>query len=161
VSSSGDGDEEAGASDAGDAADAGETGDGREAVDTDGTDDGPEWWEDPEPDPPSLGPEIPSVDIPEVEVPGTDSDPDSVEAGVDVDAETAKGFWRLVLVVDVALLALALGPMFIYFQGDWRRGGMFIGLGALASLYGIARVREFRAAGEETTDDETESVEEA
>ena len=156
MSPSGDGEDQSGSSEAddtdgtaagdADAADTGETGDGRD------------WRENPEPDLPSLGPEIPSVDVPEVEVPGTD--PDSATVGADVDVDTAKGFWRLVLIFDVALLALALGPMFVYFMDDWRRGGMLVGFGALVFLYGVARYREFQAAGEDA-DDETDPVEEA
>jgi hypothetical protein len=136
VSSSGDGDEAPGASDAGDADEAGS------AADADAGDDEQEWWEDAEPDPPSLGPDVPSVDVPEVDVPAVDSE----ASGVDVDAETARGFWRLVLVFDVALLALSLGPMFIYFQGNWRRGGLLLGFGLCTFLYGVARYREFRDA---------------
>lgn len=138
MSPSGDGGE---ASDSDDASATDGTGAG-DADGTDEVDESPDWREDPEPDPPSLGPEVPSVDVPEVEVPGTDPE----TGGVDVDVDTAKGFWRLVLIFDVALLALALGPMFVYFMDDWRRGGMLIGFGALAFLYGVARYREFRAA---------------
>ena len=137
MSSSGDGEQ---AGDSGDVSDTGGTGD---------PGDRPDWQEDPEPDPPSLGPEVPSVDVPEVEIPGTDSE----TGGADVDVDTAKGFWRLVLIFDVALLALALGPMFVYFQNDWRRGGLLLAFGAFAFLYGVARYRKFQAAKPEADDD--------
>lgn len=110
--------------------------------------DGSDWRESPEPDLPSLGPDVPSVDIPEVEVPG----PDSPTGPADVDVDTAKGFWRLVLVFDVALLALALGPMFVYFLGDWTRGGALFVFGALAFVYGVGRYREFRSDAEGDAD---------
>jgi len=141
VSSSGDGDEAA------DTGDAGNT-DGASDAEADESD----WWEDPEPDPPSLGPDPPSVDVPEVEVPETPSA--TGDTDVDVDADTAREFWRLVLIFDVALLALALGPMFVYFMDDWRRGGLLLGFGLLAFLYGVARYREFQTAAENTGDDD-------
>ena len=131
---------------------------GDDAADADGAsgpDDGDdrEWWQRSDPEPPSIGPEAPEVDIPEVEIPGS-GDP----VGGDVDVDTAKGFWRLVLVFDVALLALALGPMFIYFEGDVRRGGMLVAFGVLVFAYGVARYREFRAESDDedgSADDES------
>jgi len=150
VSSSGDGDEPADTSDAGNTDETSDPADAGEAAETDHAGDCPDWQENPEPDLPSLGPEVPSVDVPEVEVPGTDSE----TVGADVDVDTAKGFWRLVLIFDVALLALALGPMFVYFMDDWRRGGMLLGFGLLAFLYGVARYREFQTAAENTGDDD-------
>ena len=108
------------------------------------SEDGEDWREDPEPDPPSLGPGVPEVDVPEVEVPT----PDTATGGADVDTETAAVFWRLVLVFDIALLALSLGPMFVYFRGELVRGAMLLSFGALAFGYGVLRYREFRQAGE-------------
>ncbi len=115
---------------------------GDDADDGDGDGDDSAWWQRSDPDPPSLGPDVPEVDVPEVDVPEPG---DAV--GEDVDVDTAKGFWRLVLIFDVALLALALGPMFVYFRGELRRGGMLVAFGALAFLYGVARYREFQAEG--------------
>jgi hypothetical protein len=114
------------------------------------TDDGDDraWWQRSDPEPPSVGPDVPEVDVPEVEIPGSG---DAADVG-DVDVDTAKGFWRLVLIFDVALLALALGPMFVYFQGDLRRGGMLVAFGVVVFLYGVARYREFRAEGENRDD---------
>ena len=111
-----------------------------------------DWREDPEPDPPSLGPGVPEVDVPEVEVPT----PDTATGGADVDTETAATFWRLVLVFDVALLALALGPMFVYFRGELARGAMLIGFGVLAFGYGVLRYREFRDG--EPAEDESDDA---
>lgn len=114
---------------------------GSDAADEDDGD-GRKWWQRSDPEPPSIGPEVPEVDVPEVDIPGS-GDP----VGGDVDVETAKGFWRLVLIFDVALLALALGPMFVYFEGDLRRGGTLVAFGALVFAYGVARYREFRNDG--------------
>lgn len=118
---------------------------------------GEEWWQRTDPEPPSIGPgapevDVPEVDVPEVEVPGSD-DP----VGTDVDADVASAFWRLVLIFDVALLALALGPMFLYFEGDLRRGGMLLAFGALVFVYGVARYREFRDVGDVPGDDASSS----
>lgn len=109
-----------------------------------------DWREDPEPDPPSLGPETPSVDVPEVDV----YTPDTLTPGEDVDRETYRLFWRLVIVFDVALLALSLGPMFVYFRGNWRRGLTLFVFGALVFAYGVARYREFRRSDEDGADDD-------
>ena len=92
----------------------------------------------------SLGP-----DVPEVEVPSVSVDTDTGDFDTDVDPAVRRTFWRLVVVVDVALLALALGPMFIYFRGDWETGGPLVALGAVALAYGVAVYRRYRA------DDET------
>jgi len=150
VPSSGDGDEAADTSDAGNTDETSDAADAGEADETGQAGDRPDWQETPEPDLPSLGPEVPSVDVPDVEVPETDSE----AVGADVDVDTAKGFWRLVLVFDIALLALALGPMFVYFLDDWRRGGMLLVFGLLVFLYGVARYREFQAGTENTVDDD-------
>jgi hypothetical protein len=96
---------------------------------------------------PSLGPDVPAVDIPEVDIPstyepGNSGDIEGVDA--DVDPAVSRVFWRLVLVFDVAFLALALGPMFIYFRGDWGTGGPAIALGAVAFVYGVREYREYR-----------------
>lgn len=97
---------------------------------------------------PSLGPDVPSVDIP-----GESDDDDEGEDGEtlemfpdDVDPEVSRTFWRLVVVFDVALLALAVGPMFIYFRGDWTTGGRLLLLGGVAFAYGVYRYRRFRAS---------------
>jgi len=148
----------------GDGEKAGDSGDEAGTDGTGETSDRPDWQEDPEPDPPSLGPGVPSVDVPEVEIPGTDSETGDTAVDAEVDVDTAKGFWRLVLIFDIALLALALGPMFVYFQNDWRRGGMLLAFGVLAFLYGVARYREFQVAEPDADDDsdaDTEQIDEA
>jgi hypothetical protein len=73
--------------------------------------------------------------------------------GEDIDPETYGLFWRLVVVVDVALIALALGPMFIYFEGDWDVGAPLVGLGLVSLGYGYLRYRhhEIPSEDEETT----------
>ncbi|QLH84505.1 DUF7322 domain-containing protein [Halosimplex pelagicum] len=91
----------------------------------------------------SLGPDIPEVDVPEVEVPSVETNHDDFDA--DVDPELRRTFWRLVVVFDVALLALSLGPMFVYFRGDWETGGPLFALGAISFAYGVLTYRRYRA----------------
>jgi hypothetical protein len=90
---------------------------------------------------PSIGPDAPTVEVPGV----GDGEGDDGALGADVDPAVSRAFWRLVVVFDVALLALAVGPMFIYFEGNWELGGQLLAVGALAFLYGLYRVRQFRA----------------
>jgi len=95
----------------------------------------------------SLGPGVPAVDIPEVDIPSTYEPGDSgdIEAvDADIDPTVSRVFWRLVLVFDVAFLAMALGLMFVYFRGDWTTGGPAIALGATAFVYGVREYREYR-----------------
>ncbi|WP_123537414.1 DUF7322 domain-containing protein [Halosimplex salinum] len=88
---------------------------------------------------PSLGPDVPEIEVPSVPEP---QDP------TDVDPEISRTFWRLVVVFDVAILAMALGPMFVYFRGDWDTGGPMFALGVVTFAYGVLQYRRFRADGE-------------
>lgn len=117
-------------------------------------DDDGDWRDDPDPDLPDLGPDVPSVDIPSVDT----ASAESLGAGEDVDSETFRTFWRLVVVMDVALLALAVGPMFVYFRGNWQRGLLLVAFGLTVGLYGVGKYRSYRdgrSAEESATDDET------
>jgi len=93
--------------------------------------------EDPEPepsefDPDSLGPEAPSV-------------PDLGKQASEVDPATARLFWSLVFVFNVALFAMCLGAMFAFFEAEWRFGSqLFLG-GAIVFAYGYYRYRRFEA----------------
>ena len=115
------------------------------------SDDESDLPEDAEPKPPDLGPEVPSVDVP-----GPDEGlTESLTPESDVDPETHRTFWRLVVVIDVALLALTVGPMLIYFEGDWRRGLAMVSLGLLVSAYGLRTYRGYMAedAGNQDAND--------
>ena len=119
-----------------------------------GVDEAADWRDDPEPDPPSLGPGVPEVDVPEV---GTS---DSLTDGA--DPEVARTFWRLVLVLDVGLLAVALGPMFVYFERNWELGLSLFGFGVAVLAYGVVQYRRYRAEGSASgTTEEPESPESA
>jgi len=98
------------------------------------------------PDPEQIGPRVPTA-------PGTETDPESMgpeipeppEPGAaDADAESVRLFWKLVLVFNVAVFGLAVGPMFGYFLGDWDRGLQIFAVGALALVYGLVRYYGFR-----------------
>lgn len=88
-------------------------------------------------DPESLGPDVPSP-------PGRGSadNPAAVQL-----------FWKLVLVFNVALLALAVGPMFAVFQGQWELGLQIFLVGALAFAYGTFRYYRFRTDEDPSTGD--------
>ncbi|WP_290819477.1 CAAX protease family protein [Halovivax sp.] len=89
----------------------------------------PEEW-DPEAefrDPDSDWPTIPTVSTSEEDAP----------------REVARTFWTVVIVVNVAVLFVSLGPMLIYFWGDWRSGLTLVAGGVV--LFGLAyrRYRSF------------------
>lgn len=104
-----------------------------------------DWRDDPDPDPPSLGPGAPEVDVPAVET------SDSLLGGA--DSELARTFWRLVVVIDVGLLAVALGPMFVYFEGDWGRGMALFGFGVAVLVYGVIRYRRYHRKDSDSSSD--------
>jgi hypothetical protein len=94
-------------------------------------DDEDAWPDEPEEfDPDSLGPEV--------------SDPASnVDSGVetslgataDVDDEVFRAFWGSVVFLNVALGALAIGALLVYFRGDWGIGGPALLVGTVAAIF--------------------------
>jgi len=86
-----------------------------------------EDYEPEEFDPHSLGPDIPEVDD---------------YADADVDSSVRTRFWTLVLVFNVAVLALAVGLMLIAFEGNWEFGGQLVAGGAVVSAYGFYHYRK-------------------
>ncbi|WP_276270875.1 DUF7322 domain-containing protein [Haloarcula litorea] len=80
-------------------------------------------------DPDSLGPDVPEAPSPPS---GT---PDDAVAGL---------FWKLVVVFNVALLALALGPMLAFLDGRVDLGVRVFLVGVLAFGYGTYRYVRFR-----------------
>ena len=87
-------------------------------------------------DPSSLGPDIP-------EPPKGDG-----------YSDTASLFWQLVIVFNIALLALSIGPMFAYFQGRVQFGLRIFGVGVILFAYGTYRYVKFRRGREAEADDE-------
>jgi len=78
-------------------------------------------------DPSSLGPDVPEP-------------PDG-----SANSEVAGLFWTLVVVFNVALLGLSLGPMFAYFEGRVELGLQLTAAGAILFVYGYVRYRRFMA----------------
>lgn len=81
----------------------------------------------------------------------TDAERDAVPS-VDVpDASAAspqlrRRFWGLVIVFNVAVLALSLGVMLVAFRGRWQLGGQLVAAGAVLFAYGLYAYR--RVAGD-------------
>lgn len=93
-------------------------------------DDEPSKNEPDEFDPHSLGPKTPSI-------------PNTAANAENADPETANLFWILVIVFNVAVMGLAIGPMFIVFRNRWGLGlQLFLG-GAILFAYGYYRYRKF------------------
>lgn len=78
-------------------------------------------------------PESDSITIPEVQT-----------AERDAPAELFQTFWLLVFVVNAALLAVALGAMFLVFRGDLRIGGSLLAGGIVLSGLALRRYRSSR-----------------
>jgi hypothetical protein len=85
-----------------------------------------EQYREPDPEQFDLEPEVPAP-------------PDPTEA--DVDPGVARRFWALVLVFNAALLALALGAMFVVFEGNVSLGGQLLLAGLAALGFGLYRYR--------------------
>ena len=92
-------------------------------------------------DPSSLGPDVPEAPSP----------PDGA-----ADTEVAALFWKLVVVFNIALLALSVGPMLAYFEGQVEFGLRVFLVGVIAFAYGTFRYVQFRRERDESGDaDET------
>jgi hypothetical protein len=108
------------------------------------------WPEEPEQPEPEPEPESrwgnPEDDLPRIPTPDTDE--------TDVDPEILETFWRSVLLANVAVLGVALGPMLIYFRGQWLFGLGAVAVGVIAGLRVYQHYRAFtsRHAGDTTSD---------
>ena len=79
-------------------------------------------------DPDSVGPDVPEA--PDVE-------PD-LEESVDlenVDDDLMTAFWGAAVFLNVAVAALSIGAMLVYFRGDWTNGGGALVVGAIAAVF--------------------------
>lgn len=83
------------------------------------------------------------VDIPEVDVPEGDPAID-VPDGSDAPAGLRASFWAVVLLFNIALLLISVGPMFALILGRWRIGGVLFAVGTIAFGFGVRRVRDLR-----------------
>ncbi|PSP68309.1 hypothetical protein BRC85_02455 [Halobacteriales archaeon QS_1_69_70] len=82
------------------------------------------------------GPEPPGVDDPRGAV--------DLEADDDVDELLLRTFWGAVIAVDVAMAAIPLGLLLIYFRGDRVLGGLALAVGAVAAGAAVRCYRTFR-----------------
>lgn len=83
----------------------------------------------------------PAEHVPEVEAPEVGVDPPEVPEPEDVPEELRAEFWEIVLAVNVALFALALGAFLVGFNGDLTRGGLSLAVGTLAAGYAFHAYR--------------------
>ncbi|WP_440769273.1 DUF7322 domain-containing protein [Natronorubrum sp. DTA28] len=91
-------------------------------------------------------------------------DPEFSPAETDVDGETLKNFWALVLVINAAVLAYALGVLFLVFEGATTYASYLFAAGLVLTGFGIQRYRTFRRDVESdssTTDPAGDSAEES
>jgi len=109
------------------------------------------------PDPEQIGPEIPTA-------PGSDTDPEDLGPPIpeapeldpsDADTEVVGLFWKLVIVFNVALLGVSLGPMIGFFRGNWDLGLQVFAVGAIAFAYGLVRYYQFVNDRDDGDDDES------
>jgi len=101
------------------------TADGKQ-FDAVGKYDGPE-----EPDAGDLGPPVPEA-------------PDLTAAAADADPRLQNLFWGLVVLFNVAILAVAVGVMLIAFGVDATLGFQVLLGGLILSVYGVYRYRDAR-----------------
>lgn len=87
------------------------------------------------------------------------SPPDPTEN--DVDPELFRRFWALVVVFNVALLALSLGVMFAVFESNYTLGGQLVLGGLVVFGFGLYRYRTAKRYLAERSDDENETAVEA
>lgn len=90
-------------------------------------------------DPSSLGPDVPEA-------------PEPPEGAA--NSEVTSLFWKLVVVFNIALLALSVGPMLAYFEGRVDLGIRITLVGAIAFAYGVFRYRRFVNERDSVTDEE-------
>jgi hypothetical protein len=113
------------------------------------------WPDEPEGPDPEADPESrwgdPERDLPRVPTPDTDE--------TDVDPDILETFWRSVLLANVAVLGVTLGPMLVYFRGQWLLGLAAVAVGAITGLrvYQHYRAFEARHDGESEAGDDDET----
>jgi hypothetical protein len=98
----------------------------------------------PEPDPiegSGPGPEIPTLDS-----------LDDAENPAEI-----RLFYKLVVVFNVALLALSVGPMLVYFEGNWQLGSRVFAVGAVIFAYGAYRYYDHVHAGKDEASGEADA----
>ena len=112
------------------------------------------WPDEPDEfDPDSLGPDPPD---------STPTIRESLGAAEDVSDGLFRAFWASVLFLNVALAAISIGLMLIYFRGDYGTGGPVLLIGIVAGLgtaryYWRVKTGYYSDGENETMDSETDS----
>ena len=99
-------------------------------------------------DPDSLGPDVP-------EAPDVEPDLEESFANVDeVDDELVTAFWGAAFFLNVALAALAIGAMLVYFSGDWTNGGGALLVGTVAAVFAARYYFGYQRGDDDAADSE-------
>lgn len=104
-----------------------------------GNDEAAPWPDEPDEfDPESLGPGAP--------------EPPTLSEDTETDDETIQAFWGAVILANVGLFAVSIGPMLAYFEGETTLGAALFVVGAVAlgRTYYIYRRQSTSEADEET-----------
>lgn len=64
----------------------------------------------------------------------------------DVPRELRVGFWSVVVLFNVAVFGVTVGPIVWYLGGDLRIGGALLAVGIFATVRGLMRYRQLRAS---------------
>lgn len=88
---------------------------------------------------------VPGLEPPEAPAVGDDLEENIEEA----DEEVVRTFAISVLLTNVAVLAVSLGLMLIYFRGRWRLGGGLVVVGVLAQLRMYMHYREWKRSDDD------------
>ncbi|SEK45157.1 DUF7322 domain-containing protein [Haloferax larsenii] len=114
-----------------------------------------ERWGDPEK---RWGnPETDLPNVPHVDIPGEDANSDDApEFTADINPEQSRLFWASVILANVGVAGITVGPMLIYFRGETLVGGGATLLGVLALTRVYSLYREYQAhdwSSDEDSDD--------
>jgi hypothetical protein len=82
----------------------------------------------------------PERELPQTPRAPTVQDPTTNE----VSNEVAFAFWSVVLLVNVGLFVVSLGPMLAFFEGRWKLGGGLTAVGVFAFVHAYRRYRRFQ-----------------
>ena len=61
----------------------------------------------------------------------------------DADPQLQRQFWLLVVVFNVAVMAVSVGAMLAVFRGQWDTGGSLVAGGAILAGYGYFKYRVY------------------
>lgn len=94
-----------------------------------------------EPDLPDPGAEAEDV---EFDVTSGQDLVDRLPDEAEIDRELKETFWTVVVLLDVAGIAIALGLLLAYFWGWTSRGGLLVAIGLVAGVGAAVRIRRFQ-----------------